>query len=300
MRWLVAGLCLLAAACWQGEPASDPVAAKAAPARPALWRIRDDDTTIYLFGTIHTLPPGADWKSPAVDAALAGSRAVYFEADVEGDPAVRTALVRRLGLLDGRRRLSDLLSPEQALALRAAAGRVGYSFGALEEQRPWFAAISLADAAIRSAGFSADNGVEAVLRRAAEAEGKDVRFLETMESQLRTLADLPEPVQVDYLAYTLADMEGVAASLAEMLRAWREGDTATLERLLIDQDIARVPPAHEALLTRRNKAWADELLAMLEGEPGQLLVATGMAHFLGGNSVFERLRSVGIVAERVQ
>ena len=31
-------------------------------AAPALWRFGDEDTTIYLFGTIHALPPGYNWR----------------------------------------------------------------------------------------------------------------------------------------------------------------------------------------------------------------------------------------------
>ena len=52
--------------------AAEP-AAKPAPvliAKPALWKVSDADTTIYLFGTIHLLKPGTQsfqsltWFSP--------------------------------------------------------------------------------------------------------------------------------------------------------------------------------------------------------------------------------------------
>ena len=43
------------------------------PARPAMWQVRDADTTIYLFGTIHALPQGIDWFGSAVAAAFDGS-----------------------------------------------------------------------------------------------------------------------------------------------------------------------------------------------------------------------------------
>src|SRR5687768_7645184 len=35
-------------------------------ADPALWVVKDKDTTIYLFGTIHVLKPGMTWFDEAV------------------------------------------------------------------------------------------------------------------------------------------------------------------------------------------------------------------------------------------
>jgi uncharacterized protein YbaP (TraB family) len=270
------------------------------PARPALWQISDADTTVYLFGTIHMLPPGATWRSAAVDEALVGSQAAYFETDVEGDPRTRTQLVQRLGLLDPAKRLSDALSPEQKSALAAAAARVGYPVAVLETQRPWFAAVTLSDAAIRGAGYSGDQGVETVLRREAKAAGKDIRFLETMERQLSALSDLPEAVQVRYLAYSVADIETVGPALARMVNAWRGGDIAALTQLLIDEDMARLPEMQDALLTRRNADWAGQLKSLLDAEPGHFFVAVGAAHFLGGDSLLVQLGRLDVASARIQ
>ncbi len=151
LKAFAAGLTLLAASCLAASCGADSGGPRVStePARPALWRVSDADTTIYLFGTIHMLPPGATWRSAAVDEALAGSQAAYFETDVEGDPRTRTELVQRLGLLDPSKRLSDVLTVDQKSALAAAAARVGYPLSVLETQRPWFAAVTLSDAAIR-------------------------------------------------------------------------------------------------------------------------------------------------------
>ena len=270
------------------------------PARPALWRISDADTSIYLFGTIHMLPPGATWRSAAVEEALDDAKAAYFETDVEGDVRTRTELVQRLGLLDPAKRLSDVLTPEQKSALVAAAARVGYPMSTLETQRPWFAAVTLSDAAIRAAGYSSDEGVETVLRRDAEASAKDIRFLETMERQLSALSDLPQDLQVRYLAYSVSDIETVGPALARMVNAWRGGDVDALGRLLIDEDMARLPEIQEALLTLRNAEWADQLKSLLDAEPGHFFVAVGAAHFSGEDNLLAQLRRRGVASERIQ
>src|SRR5690606_9265024 len=49
-------------------PAPDPVAT--VDADPALWVMKDDDTTIYLFGSVHVLKPGLSWFDEAVKDAF--------------------------------------------------------------------------------------------------------------------------------------------------------------------------------------------------------------------------------------
>ncbi len=44
-------------------------ASGSALAHPALWVVKDADTTIYLFGTVHLLPNDVDWHFPVLDQA---------------------------------------------------------------------------------------------------------------------------------------------------------------------------------------------------------------------------------------
>ena len=46
-----------------------PAATAPAP-RPALWLLADEDTRIYLFGTIHVLPTDLKWRSPRLDEVI--------------------------------------------------------------------------------------------------------------------------------------------------------------------------------------------------------------------------------------
>lgn len=290
---------LLLAACGQEAPET-PAVRQGPPAAPALWRVADADTTIYLFGTIHLLPPGMEWRSAAIDKAFAEAGVVMFEADVEGDPAGQQALVDRLGRLQPPHKLSDFLDHEQAAQVIAAAGSVGVSPGTLASLRPWMAAVVLADAAIRGLGFSGEAGADTFLRRRAEEAGKEVRFLETVEAQLGALAGLSDETQVAYLMFTVADLDAAKESLTAGVEAWTTGDKAALERVLIDGDMARLPALREALLTRRNAAWASALNHILGAETGVFFVAVGAAHLVGEDSVQRRLEALGPITERVQ
>ncbi len=300
MRRRIAALtALLLTACGPAGEAGDPSAWPGAP-KPALWKIADADTTIYLFGTIHLLPPALDWQTPAFTAALTEARAVYLEADTEIPAAEITAILQRTAMLPPDQNLSDLLTPAQKDALRAAARRLDISPLALERMRPWYAGVVLADATIRNTGMTQDAGVESLLRPAARNAGKDLRFLETVDAQLSAYSLLPNDVQVRMLVATVKELETAGPSLTEMVKAWRSGDGAALTRLVIDEQLATQPEIYETLMVRRNAAWAPQLDAVMRSEAGTLLVAVGAGHLLGEDSVLVLMERLGYRAERVQ
>ena len=61
-RKLARGLGAAAALAFAGACATTPPepVAPAVPG-PALWKVADKDTTIYLFGTVHALPKDVPW-----------------------------------------------------------------------------------------------------------------------------------------------------------------------------------------------------------------------------------------------
>ena len=56
-------LCLLALAGCSTEPEPIQVEAEGAP---ALWQITGEKGKVWLFGTVHLLPPDTDWQSLAL------------------------------------------------------------------------------------------------------------------------------------------------------------------------------------------------------------------------------------------
>lgn len=300
MRRLIAGcLALLAAACGRAGEAGDPSAWPGEP-RPALWKIADADTTIYLFGTIHLLPPALAWQTPAFSAALTEARAVYLEADTDIPAAEINAILQRTAMLAPDQTLSDLLTPAQQDALRTAARRLNVSPLALERMRPWYASIFLSDVAIRNNGFAQEYGIEAVLRPAARNAGKELRYLETVDAQLSAYTLLPNDVQVRLLDATVKELDMAGPSLTEMVNAWRTGDDAALTRLVIDDELSTQPEIYETLMIRRNAAWAPQLDAVMRSEVGTLLVAVGAGHLLGEGSLIVLMEGLGYRAVRVQ
>src|SRR5258708_11417468 len=90
-------------------------------ARPALWEVRDPDTTIYLFGTIHLLPDDLRWRTPAFDQAVQKSQQLIVETivDQQNLQSIQQAEFS-LGLRHGLPPITTLVPPSNVPSLRVA------------------------------------------------------------------------------------------------------------------------------------------------------------------------------------
>lgn len=292
MRAFVVALLVLAFGC-------TPPAAQPSPATggPALWRIADEDSEIWLFGTVHILPEGVDWKSEAVEAAFAAADEFVTETDTGPEAAAEfQRLTAELGVLPPGENLLEELSPEGRARFERVAREANFDPRQFETVRPWLAAMQLSYFHAVARGHSSEAGVESVLAVDAQAQGKRHTFLETPAQQLHILADLSHADQIRFLEATLRQIEEESDILESLDRAWARGELEDLGQQL-DAQIGEAGPAvHQALIVDRNRAWADEIARRLQGE-GRIFVAVGAAHLIGEHSVVAMLRQRGIAVE---
>lgn len=267
-----------------------------AAAAPALWAIRDADSTIYLFGTVHVLRPDTAWRTPGIEAALAESDELVIEVLGADDPAAARPLILKYGVsTDGP--LSSKLSPQDQVRLEAAAAAAGLPPQALEPLRPWLAAMSLSIAPVIKAGYRVGSGVETVLTAEARAKGRPVEGLETLEQQIGFFAGLPPEIELAMLKSTLEEVDEGPAKLDALVKAWADADLDLLEREFVTEMREKHPEVYEALAARRNRDWADQLKAKLAGS-GVSFVAVGAGHLVGPDSVQAELAKRGVTVER--
>lgn len=269
-----------------------------AVAEPALWAIKDHDSTIYLFGTIHVLKPETKWRSPRIDGALKASDDLVVEVLGADDPAVMQPLIMQYGI-DRATPLSQKLSPEDLQRAQALAQAAGMPPQAMEAMRPWLASISLAMLPVLKAGYDPRSGVEQVLSAQMKADGKPAGSLETAEQQIRFFADMETPVEVEMLKATLDDAEAGPAKIDSMVAAWAAGDVKALEDQFINEMKTNYAEVYEVLITERNRDWAGQLKTKLGGS-GVSFVAVGAGHLVGPDSLQAQLATLGVQAQVVQ
>ena len=263
-----------------------------------MWRVTKDTTTIaWLVGSVHVLTKDA-YPLPAIyERAFAESHTLVEEVDLgaASDPALVLPIAAQAMLTDGRT-LSTLLDRETAALVAAKATAAGLPMLAVERMKPWLAAMTLAVPALQRAGYDPSLGLDRHFYDRAQAIVRPVRGLETAASQIAALDALPMPVQIDMLKAVLSDIETQVSGVAEIVRAWRAGDVAALERLLLDE-FRESPDVYQRVLVDRNRAWVPQIAACAS-EAAPCLVVVGGAHLVGTDSVVAMLTTAGFRVEQ--
>ncbi|MCW2366357.1 uncharacterized protein YbaP (TraB family) [Sphingobium sp. B7D2B] len=283
----------------QPKAPATPAAAAEAPtvhARPALWVVRDRDTTIYLFGTIHLLKPGISWFEGPVRKAFDKADTVVLEVTDQDQGATREAIMQR-AVAPGLP-LSNKLDEATRTAYFAALEKYGVSTLLFDHVKPWFAATTLTVLPLDALGYSPESGVDKAVKAAAISAGKALVGLETSSEQIGFFDQMPEGVQLTLLKETLAELPTLAETIDGMVAAWSAGDEERLAALMNEttessEEIERI------LLTDRNARWADWIAARMK-QPGTVFMAVGAGHLAGDKSVQAMLEKHGLSAKRVK
>lgn len=304
---LVASTILLAApSCAQTADQARTLPAPVAPtqvaaaekemAGPALWVVRDEDTTIYLFGTVHALPDGIDWFNGSIADALAESGSIVTEIKMDESIAAEAQrLVMTKGVLPAGTTLRGLMTEEEKATYEAAMQKLGIPAVAFDQQEPWSAGMTLAMLPLLQQGYSPENGVESVLL--ANAGNKPQKALETLAFQINAFDSLPQESQMKFLIDAAANVDSIKEQLDALVAEWVEGDPEGIAELM--NDGMDDPVLADTLLYERNENWAVWIDERMEA-PGTVFVAVGAAHLGGEKSVQDYLEARGISTARIQ
>jgi len=268
---------------------------------PALWRFGDEDTTIYLFGTIHALPPGYKWRDARLDRAMARSDTLVIETVIDKDPM---AIARLFPPPDPTLPpILDRVPAKDRDEFAKQITRSGLDQAALDRMPTWQAAFLMMGALMKDLGIAREAGVENSISKDFAVPPKPggkpraIEGLETPASQLALFADLSEDDQRELLTSMATGQSKALNDYVELLNAWTRGDQIAIARSFED-DEDLTPHLREALLRKRNASWAQWLTARL-ATPGTIFVAVGAGHLAGPVSVQAFLAARGICVRRI-
>jgi uncharacterized protein YbaP (TraB family) len=285
-----AALALSAPGCVAQTAARTP----AAPSGPALWKVADADTTIYLFGTIHALPPGIDWFDGDVAQAFDSSGELVTEIDPAETKGLEGEIMAMATLPPGQS-LRDLMKPEDRAQYEAALATLGLPVDALDRFEPWYATINLAMLPLLRDGYGPDSGVEYVLTDKAAAKQRDT--LETAQFQIGLFDTMPMDKQLEYLDETVEGIPDFSKMLGQMVADWLAGDADALATLMNEE--MSDDEIYDRLLVARNVKWAAWIDRRLD-RPGAVFIAVGAGHLAGRGSVQDQLETRGIAVSRIE
>ena len=271
-------------------------AATVAAKGPALWKVADEDTTIYLFGTVHVLPTGIEWYDDTIAEALNGSDIVVTEIPMdEASNVTLTQLTMTKGVLPPGTTLRSLLTPEQTATYEAALAKLGAPPAAFDPFKPWMAGLTLSLLPLMQQGYNPETGVEKVLL--GKVADKPKGALETAEFQLGIFDSMPQDAQITFMMEAATGIDEVKPMLDRMVAEWVKGDADALAAVM--NEGMSDPAVAEALLYSRNANWAEWIDARMD-EPGTVFIAVGAGHLAGAKSVQDYLAEKGITVARVK
>lgn len=246
-----------------------PAQAAAPAAGPALFVVRDADTTIYVFGTFHALDGKSKWYGDRLEQAFEQSDELVLETLIpEGPTPIQT--------------------------------QAGFRPPSVTPSASFLATTRMAINAGRAQGMQVGNGADMVLRHIAEAEGKPVVGLETLDLQIAMFNHIPPAPRPAVAAGPGAarEVDGLSKTMGEMQASWKRGDQAVFVRML-DQLKAASPATYRMMFTERNERWADWVKARMQ-TPGTVFVAVGAGHLAGKDSLLVKLAERGLPSQRIR
>jgi uncharacterized protein len=274
-----------------------PVPRPAAPVPDSghhlIWRVAKGDRTVaFLVGSVHVLTKAAYPLPPVFDTVFEQSGTLVEEVDLGASNDISTLLPTAAGAMftDGQT-LRTVLDQATFAQVEAKAATAGFPLALVERMKPWLVSMLLVVPELRRAGFDPSQGLDRHYYERARAAGRAVRGLETAAYQVERLNGLPLPVQVDMLKATLDDVEAQVESVESIVAAWRSGDIATLDKVLL-QSFRDNPAIYQRLLVDRNRNWVP-LIAGCAAEPTPCLVVVGGAHLLGPDGLVTLLSAAG-------
>ncbi len=276
-----------------------------------LWKISDENSSLWVLGSIHLADSTLYPLAPVIDSAFARADELAVELNMNDEKVVNEVgkeSVSQGMLAEGL--LRDILPPEMWKTLDSLCAAWDIPMVVFEKMRPWLVATTLSAYAFEQAGLNSEYGIDYVLLDRAAADGKAIVGLETAEEQIGALADTTESdsAGVYYLKTTLREIAELESLVKNLIHAWKTGDDDLLRSILdkddeedeekLSGDQKFKDEYEQRVYVNRNAKMADSIAAFLR-EDRNVFVVVGVAHLaLEKDNVVDVLKRRGLKVER--
>jgi uncharacterized protein len=242
--------------------------------RSSLMYLQLSGTNVRLLGSMHLFPASSPRMPVWVSQAFEWAETLAFESD----PQEILPFLKRVAGTS----LEQELPVEVWRRLDASWPSAG-PLAPLSELRPW-AALMVAPTLCQRVV----EGVEPRMLRAAAAQSKPHRYLETAAEIAASLESISLAAVTAGLELLLADLSEPQRTLDRMHDAWLQRDLEAIYRIAAESPMFSLPGIRCALLEGRNRTWAPNIRGVLDSRK-RTLVVVGALHLFGEGSVIECL-----------
>jgi uncharacterized protein YbaP (TraB family) len=265
--------------------------APAAGSQGLFWTVEKDGRTSWLVGSLHLLTADAYPLPASMLAAFAQADTLVEEADPDEltSPDVASQLMAKAFYPPGRS-LQTELSAGAYRRVVDKASKAGLPAVALDRMKPWMIAITLAALELQRGGFDPALGIDKHFLDRARTAGKRTRTFEAALDQIGFLEALSPQMQEALVGETLDGTETELSQMRRIAAAWKAGDAAVVEQLLVDT-MKDSPGIYQALVVDRNRRWMPALTGCFA--TARCFVVVGAAHLVGPDGLVAMLTAQG-------
>ncbi|MEK4425372.1 TraB/GumN family protein [Solibacillus sp. FSL K6-1523] len=272
-------------------------------AKGVAWVVEDEDTKIYLLGSIHLGIPDLYPMHPKLTTAFNESQGLFVEANLL-DPEGANYYIEKAMYTDGTT-IQDVLSEETYQKLGKMAKELGIPMEALQTQKPWLISNELSllasdDAFGLSAQEMAAHGIDMQFLLSAMLQQKPIYELEGVQAQV----DMFDSISAEAQDQALADVLDILlnpsdktidennALLGEWFTSWKLGDAEGFAKSFnaIEGESSE---QNAMLFGKRDEDMAQKIATVLEEDKGTYFLVVGAGHFLVDKNIRYHLEEKG-------
>ena len=274
-----------------------------------LWRIEDEDSIVYLHGTIHLGDKEIYPLGAMVEEAF--DSCDYLVLEEVFDKLDPMAMTEAVSYPNGDT-IENHLSKESIQIIKNICAENGVLYDQIKYWTPFMTYRTLIDFLMESPNFEPKYGIDNYWLYRARLSKKEILALDDYNEVYAELGKLSDE-DGELLIQSLKLSEGEDTSEADnsMWEAWKNAEldkifaveedlsAYTEEELEVYNSVADISTEYEKILIHdRNSIWADKIEGYLKDNK-DYFVAGGTAHFYGEGSVIELLEAKGLKITRL-
>jgi uncharacterized protein YbaP (TraB family) len=269
-----------------------------------LWKASDKDSTVYLLGSIHVANPSIYPLSKAMLNAFEKSDALVVEADIANQNDGIKYMQQKM-MYTGTDALDRNVPRDVYDRFVEAIKPLGLKPEVYNKLKPWYAAMLVQNIQMEQNSYSANLGID--LYFTAKATGKKpIIEIEGLKFQVDMFDSFSKELQEQYLSATLApdksSQQQQADAITAIMKAWKAGDAAAAEKLLVvgDDSSVEAKEFNEKLWTARdNNMYQKTKTYLADPVKKTYFIVVGAGHMEGEDGIVTQLKRNGYSVEQV-
>ncbi|KGR86188.1 TraB/GumN family protein [Lysinibacillus odysseyi] len=273
-------------------------------AKGLAWVVEDEDTTVYLLGSIHVGTPDLYPFDEKLTTAFDESDALVVEAnvlDMEGLEYYTEKAMYADGIT-----VKDAVAQETYAKLEQVANLYDLPMEQLELQKPWMLSNTLSLLGMEGSfeiapEVMAMHGIDNYFLVSALLQEKPVIELEGTKAQVDMFEALSKEAQEQGLVDVLDSIlqpsgENEHDMMQEWFASWKQGDAEAFTKSYLAQ-AADPSEFNQMLFGVRDEKMAKKIVNMLEEKEGTYFVVVGAGHFTVDKNIRYHLEQNGYDVE---